>query len=204
MGSLDIIVYAVIAAIVLARLWSVLGRRDGDEPQRPNPFVAPAPPPPDEGDVLRLPARIKTEDKPPVITEEGHAIASLAGGLDQIKKLDPTFDEKQFLQGARTAFEMIVTAFAQKDLANVSRLLTAAMQAHFKTALPLAAPARLDKITEADVAAARTDGTQVFLSVNFTSHQTINGTREEIHDLWTFTRNTKSPDPNWLLAEIKL
>ena len=225
MGSMDIVIYAVIAAVVLARLWAVFGRRDGDDAKRPNPFVVPprsVQTPPDEGDVLRLPTRAKTEETAPVITAAGHAIDSLAGGLDQVKKLDPTFDEKAFLQGGRAAFTMILADFAQGDLSRSARLLAPAVLERFRHAISERVAAghaldtKLDKISEADVTAARVDGTQVVLTVAITSRQ-INtlrdaqgqilsvtaGKGEDVHDVWVFARDTKSADPNWVLVETK-
>lgn len=228
--GLDIIVYAIVAGVIISRLWSVLGRRDGDERQRPNPFVAPvAPPsdgapPPDNGGILLLPDRKPkdSEEKPPVLTASGLAMDSLAGRLDQVKKLDAAFNEKQFLQGAKTAFGGIVTAFAAGDLSAVGRVLSPAMREHFQQAIAARAAAeqtletRIDSITEAEVTAAKIEETNVVLTVHFASKQVNvvrdksgnivsgNPTRaEDAEDLWTFARDTKSPDPNWLLVETR-
>jgi len=45
--------------------------------------------------------------------------------LSKIKALDPTFDEKQFLQGARAAFTTIIEDFAKGDLSRSARFWAA-------------------------------------------------------------------------------
>jgi predicted lipid-binding transport protein (Tim44 family) len=220
MGSLDIIIFAALAAILVARLWSVLGRRNDGEQQRPNPFATQTPPPRDEEDVMVV-ERSRTLP-PPQITPWGHAAASLAGGLDQIRTLDPAFDEKQFLQGAQTAFTMIVEAFAKGDLAPVEKILAPPVRQRFQLVIDTRRAAgqtlesRIERIVEAEVTQARTEGNTAILGVSFVSHQ-INVTRdaqgqvvtgtperaEEIHDLWFFSRDTKATDPNWQLIETR-
>lgn len=221
MSVLDIIIFAAVAAFLIMRLWLVLGRRNDDEPQRPNPFATPAHPNHDEEDVMVLPERAKPLPAPGV-TAAGHAAASLVGGLEQIKEVDPSFDEKQFLQGAKTAFTGIVKAFAQGDLSRVARLLGPVVYEQFDSAIKGREAAaqkletRIERVTEAEVTAAKLEGTRATLKVGFVSHQTnvkrdkegkvIEGDpekAEEIHDLWTFARDLKSENPNWLLVETQ-
>src|SRR5262249_16577324 len=101
MSSIDIIIYAVIAAILLARLWVVFGRRNDEDTQRPNPFATPAPQPRKNEDE-KFDAAAATPAFKPILV----APNSLAGALDQIKTLDQTFDEKQFLQNAKSSFSL--------------------------------------------------------------------------------------------------
>src|SRR5271155_5521026 len=129
--NLDIILYAIIAVVLLARLWSVLGRRNDDEKQRPNPFVIPAPGPQDDKKPALAPGQQGTAETPVLLQPFHAAPASLAGGLEQIKTLDPSFDEKVFLQGARSAFTMIVEDFAKGDMNRIGRLLGPDVLPHF-------------------------------------------------------------------------
>lgn len=218
MDYLDIIFFAVITVFVLARLWSVLGRRNDDEAQRRNPFVVP---PPQEDDVLVLPDKTRTPESPAVIAH-GYAPTSLAGMLDQMKTIDATFDEKQFLQGAKTAFTRIVEGFALGDLSSIERWLAPPVLQSFRRAVAARQAAghvlesRLDRIADADISSANLDDTRAELTVTFVSHQ-INVTRdaqgaivagqpdqpEEIRDVWVFARDLKSGDPNWTLVETR-
>jgi predicted lipid-binding transport protein (Tim44 family) len=139
---IDVVLFAMVAAFLFLRLRSVLGRRTGQERQRPNPFVRPAaeqrpgqPPsqspsqptaqrPEPRGEIRPLP-RLEPA-RPRNDNNDGSAAAGttpLATGLAEIKLADPTFDEESFLGGARVAFEMIIEAFARGDLARLRPLL---------------------------------------------------------------------------------
>ncbi|MDP9127683.1 MAG: Tim44/TimA family putative adaptor protein [Pseudomonadota bacterium] len=220
--DIDIIMYAVVAVVLLARLWSVLGRRQDDERQRPNPFVVPAPGQKEENKAA-LPASAPRAVEPLAPPRPlGAAPASLAGGLEQIKALDPSFDEKTFLQGARTAFGMIVGDFAKGDTERLGRLVGPAVLSRFQKAIEARRQAgetmenRVGKIREAETAVARVEESRALITVRFVSEQQNilrnargevigghPGTDEEIIDLWTFARDTKSGDPNWILIETR-
>src|SRR5476649_258855 len=104
----DIILLALVAAFLVLRLRSVLGRRTGTE--RPADPVRPPIAKREIGgdNVVNLTeATIRDAVKP--------AGAAQGDGLAQIGAADPQFDPEAFLQGARGAFEMIVHAFAAAD-----------------------------------------------------------------------------------------
>lgn len=217
----DVIIYAVITVIVLARLWSLLGQRSGEDRERPNPFVAPSSVTPDSGTGAAKPAPGQAE-VPLLLKPVQFAPASLAGGLMQIKEIDPSFDEKQFLQGARSAFSLILNDFAKGDLSESTRLLGPTVLPHFREAIEARRNAaqtmehKLLNIREAECAAAKMDNSEARITVRFVSDQEsvvrdargqiISGNEgqvEAITDLWTFARDTKSTDPNWILVETK-
>src|SRR5271163_2333596 len=128
---IDVVLFAMVAAFLFLRLRSVLGRRTGQERQRPNPFVRPAAeqrpgqpaaPRPEPLDEIRPVPRL--EPVRPRNDNNGAAGATpLATGLAEIKLADPSFDEEQFLGGARVAFETIIEAFARGDLVRLRPLL---------------------------------------------------------------------------------
>lgn len=218
---IEIIIFAMIAAFLVHRLRSVLGRRDGDEQPRPNPYRAPAETARDN--VIPLPARNRPE---PVVAAPAAADhdepQSLAARLDAIQQADPNFDEKTFLQGARGAFQMIVAAFAAGDLATLRPLLSDAVFANFARAVKDRQTAgetletAIAALRDVDVADAHLDGAVALLTLRFVSDQT-NVTRNasgeiidgdpmqtiEVIDVWTFARNTRSRDPNWSLVETR-
>ena len=218
MAHLDILLYALIAAILLVRLWAVFGRRNDQDSQRPNPFAMPAPDARDDEDVLVLDKRSRDKPPPPPVL----APTSLLGVLDSIKQLDPAFDEKQFLQTARTNFTIIVAAFAKGDLADVEKLLGPSVRAGFEAAITARAKAgealesRIARIRDVETETARIDASRVFVTARITSEQEnilrdasgkivsgAPGKVEEIIDLWTFMHDTKSADPAWQLVETK-
>lgn len=215
----DIVIYAIIAILIFARLWSVLGQNGNEDHERPNPF---APRPPSTSDIpptLEGTAQIAT---PLLLQPMRHAPDSLAGGLEQIRNADPSFNEKQFLQGARDAFTLILNDFAKGDLAESARLLGPTVLPHFREAIEKRRTAghvmehKLSSIREAECVAAKLDNGHANIVVRFVSAQEsvmrdsagkiVEGTAgklEELTDLWTFSRDTASADPNWVLIETK-
>lgn len=222
----DILIYAAIAAFLFSRLWSVLGRREDDEtpPARSNPFEpSEQHQQADEEDVMILEGRARpASDKTSVLTMAGHAPTSLAGGIDQIKAADPSFDEKRFIEGAKIAFSEIVAGFAKGDLAPIEGFLAPQIKESFEKAVKERENNRqrlenkVERFAAIDIVAARLEGAQAFLSVEFVSHQ-VNvvydaagaivhgaaGQAEEVRDTWTFCRDTRAQDPNWLLVETR-
>lgn len=217
LAFIDILIFAMIAAFLVYRLRSVLGRRHGEERQRPNPYTPPPPQAQRPADnVIQIPQRQPSplDDVPP-----GEPV-SLAQGIAQIRAVDPSFDEKGFLQGARAAFEMIVGAFAQGDKDTLRPLLAPDVFANFETAIDARRQAgetmetRIAAFDEVDVTAARMLGPEARVTIRFQTQQVsvvrgrdgavVDGDAEqpaEVVDLWTFARDTRTRDPNWLLVE---
>jgi predicted lipid-binding transport protein (Tim44 family) len=223
---MDTIIYAVVAIIVFSRLWATFGRRNEEDGDRPNPFIKPPDATSNESEKIlkdiksQIGTADKTGDLPPMLRPLRAAPDSLAGGLEQIKTLDPSFDEKQFLQGARAAFSMVIEGFFKGDLTGCEKILSAAVRAHFQNAIELRRSAgqtvdhKLERLKDVETSAARVEVKRAFITVRYVSEQmnalsdstgtVISGEKgklEEITDLWTFARDTSSSDPNWLLVE---
>jgi predicted lipid-binding transport protein (Tim44 family) len=210
----DIIFFALVAAFIILRLRSVLGRRTGNERTPPDPF-RPAPPQP----VERAPDALAAPGVPGASTAAPPAPGSLAAGFAQIKIADPSFDEQEFTKGARAAFEYIVGAYAAGDEAKLKPLLSTEVFDGFKGAIVNRRTAgqthetTIVRLREVEVTAARMDGTMASIAVRYVSEQ-INVTRDaagqavdgdpdriaEVTDVWTYARNTRSSDPNWILV----
>ena len=230
MHYLDILLFAAIAVFFLVRLWRVFGTKAEGEQQRPNPFATPAAKraePAKEDGIIR-PLESPQERAAAQNAENRRMLLnappanSLLGALDAIRKADKNFDEKNFLQGAKSAFAMIVQAFAAGDSKALQTLLAAKVLAQFEAAMAKRVAAgqtqetTILRVRDADMTAASLDGTRATVTVKFTSEQ-INILRdaagaivegdpkkaEQVEDIWTFTRDTKSPDPHWLLVETK-
>ena len=166
---------AALAGIICFRLFTVLGRRTGQEPQaRPMPApLAPAAPP-------------AAVEHPPA-----------SGGLLDIQLADRNFDTPKFLSGAREAYTQIVTAFASGDRAALRPLLSPDVYAAFDTGITSrpAPPAALVKLHEARIVGSALHGRVAEITVAFTSEFATGN----VTDVWTFERNLDSPDPNWTL-----
>jgi len=219
------IIFLALAVFIFLRLRSVLGQRTGRE----RPPIAPrdAMRTSTNDNVVTLPTRpaeagARTEpDAPPPerwkgITESGSAVAA---GLDQIAVQDPSFDPKHFLTGARAAYEMIATAFAQGDRRNLKTLLSKDVYDGFEAAIRdresrnEKAETRFVSIDKADITGVTVTGKVVQVTVRFVS-QLVSVTRDasgnvidgnpdkvtDVTDVWTFSRDLSSRDPNWKLV----
>ncbi len=219
-----------IAVIVFWRLKSVLGSRTGHE--RP-----PAEPPaqrdktgsqePANGNVLRFPredqpppAARPAEDAPASIwTGYAEPGSDLARSLEQIAAADPAFSPKQFLEGAKLAYEMIIEAFAKGDKQSLKPLLSKEVFEGFAVAIDqrLAAGQSVEQkfvgIDKAAISAAAMLGRKASVTVRFLSElisvtkakdgSVVEGDAKQIRgtsDVWTFERDTSSHDPNWKLV----
>jgi predicted lipid-binding transport protein (Tim44 family) len=212
----DIILLALVAAFLVLRLRSVLGRRTGTE--RPADPVRPQIANREVGgdNVVNLTEAAAREAANPT----GNPAAKPKGdGLAQIRAADPKFDPDAFLQGARSAFEMIVHAFAAGDTATLRPLLSDDVYERFAEAIRHRADAKetqethIVSIKSAEISEAELQGRTAFITVKFVSDQInvlraadgtiIEGDPEHVHektDFWTFARNLRSQDPNWLLV----
>lgn len=227
---LEILIFGMVAAFFIYRLRNVLGRRHGEERERPNPFAqrndSPSTGPtvngPDSDNVIPLPPRSRDAVEGEPVPADPSGPVSLVDGLRLIRAADPDFNERTFLQGARAAFEMIVNAYAQGDTPTLRPLLADDVYDRFAGAIRDRQAAgetlesRIHSFETVDLSAARMEGRTALCTVTFTTRQThvtrdaqgniVDGDEnrpEEVTDIWTFSRNTRSGDPNWLLSETR-
>jgi predicted lipid-binding transport protein (Tim44 family) len=195
---LELIIFAGLAAIVLYQLYSVLGRRVG---RQPDPAA----------EAAAVPSR--PLERLPEASDEGVHLTGLAA----VKAKDPGFDIAKFLAGAKTAYEMVVSAFAAGDRAALRPLLAPHVMQSFEAAIEqreaegrtesveFLHPPRAD-LDRAEVAA----GDLAQLTVRFLAEfrsRTKGPEGEGVDDrrtaeLWTFERPLKSRDPNWTLVQV--
>lgn len=216
---IDILFFAMVAAFIALRLRSVLGRRTGQERRRTGGWSTSR----TNGaadNVVALPDRAKAAEAEPSFNEISDERAR--EGLVEILRTDPGFDLNHFLSGAKAAFEMIVEAFSAGDKGALQPLLEDDVLEGFVQAIDQreaqghTLETQLKSVRSADVVGASMVGPRARVTIRFVSDQ-INVLRdaegnvidgdpsnaEEVVDLWTFERDTRSPDPNWLLAETR-
>jgi len=217
----DIIIFAMIAAFLVLRLRGVLGRRTGAE--KPRDFLPRGGAKRDAttDNVVSLPDTVRArEELAPV--PGGPRAANPESGIAQIRAADTSFDPGGFVQGARGAFEIIVNAFASGDTATLRPLLSDEVYERFAEAIRHRVEAKetlethLVSVKTAEIDEAQLNGRTAFVTVKFVSDQ-VNVTRAadgkiiegepdhvvEKTDFWTFARNTRSQDPNWLLVATR-
>ena len=224
------IIFLALAVFIFLRLRSVLGQRTGRERPRYDPYAAREPARPAPEKVVALPnrspdaAQKQTEPAAPVASAERWAGIAAAGspvaaGLDAIAATDPGFDAKHFLTGARTAYEMIVNAYAEGDRRTLKNLLSREVFDNFEAAITErekrgeTVESRFVAVDNAEISGAELRGKTMQLTVRFVS-QLVSVTRDksgnaidgsadkvtDITDVWTFARDAASHDPNWKLV----
>ncbi|MGI9400717.1 MAG: Tim44/TimA family putative adaptor protein [Rhizobiaceae bacterium] len=219
-----------IAVFIFLRLRSVLGKRTGH--QRP-PFDPEelknnrsANDLPGNDNIVTLPKRGGRGSSTAAEAADVAAIDAIAkpGSKlnDQLKNLtasDPSFQPEEFLTGARLAYEMIVTAFADGDRKTLKNLLSREVFEGFSGAIT-DRESRGEEIRstfvgidDAAIKGAEVIGNDERLTVRFVSQiisatfdssgEIVDGDEEqiaEVIDIWTFARDVRSKDPNWKLV----
>jgi predicted lipid-binding transport protein (Tim44 family) len=184
---IGILIAAMVAGVVLFRLYTVLGRRTGHEPshEQQAPRAQPSP--------LRAPSAAE------ILPPEG----ACARGLLDIELADSSFDRAHFLNGARAAYEIIQKAYADADRLALKPLLSDEVYAAFEREIasrPGAAD-RLNQILDARIVGAALDGKLAEITVAFRASFTApDGTAREVSDHWSFARTLGASDPNWTLV----
>jgi len=222
------IIFLALAVFIFLRLRSVLGQRTGSEQPPLNhvrdlvrgagdsnvvsmPGAAVAPPAPSSVAETMAPA-----DRWKGIAEPG---SELANGLDEILAADSSFNAAHFVTGAKGAYEMIVLAFANGDRRMLKDLLSPEVYESFDAVIKgreqrgEKVETRFASIDKAELVGAGVRDKTAHLTVRFISQMisvtrdkdgaVIDGTPEkltDVTDVWTFSRDVSSRDPNWKLV----
>lgn len=226
------IVFLALAIFVIWRLRSVLGQKTGREQPPADPFARrempdpTRPTVPGNENVVRLPTSAADRVAPaPAAPPENRwtgiapAASPIARGLDEIAKIEPGFDPKGFAEGAKSAYEMIVTAFAQGDVKTLKTLLSRDVYDGFERAIQdrekrgEKSETTFVSIDKAAIEAVDCRNRVAQITIRFVS-KLITATRDaagaviegnaesvvDVTDVWTFARTLGTRDPNWQLV----
>lgn len=220
---LDIILLAAVAGFIFLRLRSVLGRRMGHE-QSPREEKSRRPVEGHKGDFNDKP----TEDNVVLLGDNARktepspfAGAPLMRVLSDIRRIDKTFDQRTFVEGAQAAYEAIVVAFAKGDRATLKMLLSETVYENFENSIQDREDRNETMSTDivavhsAEITDATLEGKEAEITVKFEAEM-ISMTKDEegiviagdpqphtVQELWTFARNLRSRNPNWLLITTR-
>ncbi len=212
----EIVILAMIAAFLGMRLYSVLGRRAEHE---------------EEAIPTSRFERGEEDDAPRTITQPAAETAqnerALAGfppaierGLREISTADRNFELLGFLEGAKGAYEIVLEAFWRGDKEELQQMCDDDVYESFAAVIDERDEAgirmdnRLVRIEDVTVHSAELDGKTARIAVRFVSDiasvsydkddNVVAGSLDdavESRDIWTFSRNIRSNDPQWLLDE---
>ncbi len=217
-----------VAIVILFRLRSVLGTRIGHQRPAVDPNK-PATPAKTDDSVVQLrprPADIVPDDdgrrsrKLAVEVEQfAQGSTEVAAGLNAIIEVDPDFGPKSFIDGAKQAYELVLTAYAAGDRKTLKNLLEKDVYDGFEKAIVVreAVGHKVDftfvGLPKIDISAADFDKRNAHVTVQFHAEivsvtrtadgALIEGSADQVQNIadeWTFARSPKSRDPNWKLV----
>jgi predicted lipid-binding transport protein (Tim44 family) len=207
-----VILFAMVAGFLALRLYAVLGKRTGHEQALPKPAE----------ERVAAPPMQRTIDIVPEMREPGTRTieAGAENGIRAVVSADPGFDVVQFVEGAKSAYRMILEAFWKGDEETLAWLVEEDVRNAFAAAIAARREAghvlenRLVAIERALITDAVVEGKSARITVRFDA-DIASVTRDqdgnlvagslsdavETHDIWTFARALRSDDPNWKLIE---
>jgi predicted lipid-binding transport protein (Tim44 family) len=210
--TVEIVLLAMIALFVGFRLYAVLGQRTGHEQQ---PVTRPEAQPEAKPAIVAPDVTPSTPESSGLVYEHG-----AAGGIRAIISADPGFDVGRFIEGAQSAYRMVLEAFWKGDREELAWLTGPEVRAAFDEAIEAREAEghvlenRLVAIERAAIDDARLKGKVAEIDVRFEAFiaavtrnkegTLVAGSMSDAvstNDIWTFQRNLASKDPNWLLVD---
>jgi predicted lipid-binding transport protein (Tim44 family) len=212
---LEIVLLAMVAAFLGLRLYSVLGRRaEQEEEPSVQRFES------EDRPALRPATAAAAPAPAPRPAELEGVMPAVERALRDIAAADSKFNLSQFMEGARGAYRMILEAFWKGDRETLRDLCDDDVYAGFVAAIDAREAAgetidnKLIRVEESRIHSAVLDGRTARIALMFVSDiaavtrdkdgNVIAGSLDdalESRDVWTFSRNIVSHDPNWLLDE---
>ena len=182
----DIIIFAAIAAFIIYRLRSVLGKRTGFQKKTNQQEFVKKETTPNE---LKIPQLKENEQK-----------------LEVVYKKVNSFNHKEFLEGAKKAFEIIITAFNKGDKSTLKNLVSKDVYNAFEGAINSGSNnpnSQFYSLVVDGVEDAKVEAGKISIAVNFTSEQILTDNEDSIvknKDTWVFEKPESSTGPAWLLV----
>jgi predicted lipid-binding transport protein (Tim44 family) len=211
----ETVIFAMITAFLGLRLYAVLGKRTGHEQSMGKPADGSSPV------QLPLPVAEESADTPPIRTAELDPLEAVAGaGIRAISAADSKFNAADFVEGAKSAYRMILEAYWSGDEETIAKYTDKDVASAFAEAIAARETAgetldnRLITIERSIISHAELDGKIARITIRFDADiaavtrdadgTVIAGSLTDAvptHDAWTFERQIKSSDPNWLLVD---
>ncbi len=211
---LEIIFFAMVAIFILLRLRSLLGRRTGNEQSPQNEYKK------DSNEGINNENNVVNINDINAQENDQNDFKVEESKFKDIKEIDPSFNENQFIEGAKNAYEMILTSFASGDLDTLSALLDDDVYDNFQQTIAEreaknhSLETTLVSQKSAEVEEINLKNSIAEIKICFVS-EVINVIRddndniisgdplkvEELEDYWTFARDLRSENINWFLVE---
>ena len=184
----DILIFAAIAGFIIYRLRSVLGKRTGFQKNISEP--KPQENKKKQEDVQKIPSLMDNETK-----------------LEAVYKKVNNFNHREFLDGAKKAFEIIISSFNNGDKKTLKNLVSKNVYSAFEKAIDEKTnnpESQFYSLIVEGIADAKVENDTISISVNFISEQMLNNDEGSIvknKDTWTFEKPANSSSPIWILTQ---
>ena len=184
----DIIVFAGIALFLVFRLKSVLGKRTGFEKKQNNS------------------ASIQPTKTTAATTKSIPELDEKISKLKTAYEIIDDFNHKNFLEGAKSAFETIINAFNKGDKKTLKKLVAEDVFQSFEEAIDaknVNPDYQFYSLNIENIEKVFVEGSRIKICINFISEQFKNNDENTVvkkQDSWTFEKTISSKDPNWLLS----
>lgn len=221
----DIIVLGAVAAFIILRYRAMLGENRGRDPRDTEHDNDNEHADAEQGmaseKVIQLPRSARK--KPEAVAEDAPKkdySPAIADGLKDIANADKEFEDDAFLDGAKMAFEMVITAFNEQDKETLEMLLSKELYQNFADAIDGQkdtdefSHTTLVALSDVRITRAAVEDKIAQVDVAFTSEQIqivkdkdgaiIEGDASEqqvVEDEWRFARDTRSSRPDWKIIE---
>ena len=196
---MQVMILAAVALFVLSRLYFALGKGDNNRPvSRTTPASA--------NDDAQAPA--KPQDHPLSHADRPIFTGPAAGGLEEIYNSDRSFSTSAFMQGARAAYEIIVSAFARGDRDKLRPMLDDDVYEAWDAAIAARDGSEpvfeLLRIKKAEIESAELDGPTARITVRYEAELGDGEMVRTAKEIWTFMRDVTEGDPNWILDDVEV
>ena len=200
---LDILIFGVIAIFLIFRLKNILGTKNGFEENSLNKNNQP-------------------KQYSNVVSLKSNSESVINSEIDKIIKVDPNFNEIDFLNGSKTFFEMVLTSFVSGNLDNVKNFIKPSVFKSFKVAIDDRNKENetlvidLKSFKRQEILRSEINKSSIKVNVIFETLQIkalidqnekiIDGDINKeiiVKDEWIFERKIKQENPNWTLIETK-
>ena len=213
---IDILILAMIAIFIINRLKNTLGKKTGNE-----------------SDIIEKFTQKKSsfkESKPDSVSSKSNEIGQqsmhkdkrINSSLNEILKLDNNFNVSEFLDGAKKAFEYILSQYSKNDLKSLEKLLSKTMLEVFQDQIQIreknleSLEITVISVKDPEILNVKIEKNHSLVLLSFDSEQVqitkdkkgiiVDGDSNQILSIkenWTFSKNLKSKDPNWTLEKIE-
>ena len=200
---LDIIILGLLAIFLGFRLKGLLGDRSGYSGDLKNP------------DAVNKEERIENQN---VIKLNNTTING--EGLDSLIKADPGFNEKEFLEGAKNAFKIIIKSFSDSEIESLKPLLDYDLLNSFTKSISEREARQERQFSDVvsfknfEIIKVNINDNLASITLKIVSEQIkylvdkndvlLEGNKDQseiIKDKWVFERDISSTNPNWRLVE---